>query len=79
MASELAKRLASWLPEAEFIGDTILRDYVPRQRMIDAELQEVREFIDAVLDASSTVKDSGLYQRGLELRRRLNTGENKTQ
>ena len=36
-----------------------------------AKPQEVREFIDAVIDASQTVKDSGLYQRGLELRRRL--------
>jgi hypothetical protein len=42
-ASEFAKRLAKHLPEASFIGGTALKDYVPRQRMIDAELQEVRE------------------------------------
>jgi hypothetical protein len=46
-ASEFAKRLAKHLPEASFIGGTALKDYVPRQRMIDAELQEVREVLDS--------------------------------
>jgi hypothetical protein len=55
MLSEFAKRLAEQLPEASFIGGTALRDYVPRQRMIDAELQEVRE----VLALLSPLREEG--------------------
>ena len=49
MASKFAVRLAGQLPDAKLIGRTALKDYTPRERMIDAELQEVRDVLDALL------------------------------
>lgn len=48
VASKFSKRLAQDLPEAQFIGRTLLKDYKPREQMIDAELAEVREVLEGL-------------------------------
>jgi hypothetical protein len=50
MPSEFSKSLAERLPDAQLTGRTALKDYAPRQRMIDAELQEVRAVLIQTAD-----------------------------
>jgi hypothetical protein len=45
--------------DAQFIGRTALKDYIPRERMIDAEVQEVRECVALLAHPKFTTDESG--------------------
>lgn len=72
MASEFSKRLAREMPRAEFIGRTALRDYVPAERMVDAELQEVRDVLfEIVREHDDPMSDYGCTTHVTERARAL--------